>query len=78
MNELLQNVLRLHTTPMGAVRIRRNLGIEAEDVVEWCREKIMRPDALIEKRGKNWYVRTGSVIITVNAHSYTIITAHMQ
>lgn len=67
---------KIHTTEMGAVRIKRNLSLETEDVVSWCRERILNKDAVIERRGKNWYVTVGDCEITVNAHSYTIITAH--
>ncbi|MGI5090612.1 DUF3781 domain-containing protein [Treponema sp. OMZ 305] len=30
------------------------------------------------KKVKNWYVSIDDVIITINAYSYTIITAHKQ
>ncbi len=74
-NELLENIGLLHTTPMGAERICRNLGIDG-DAVEYCREKILSPQARITREGKNWYAAVGNCIITVNASSYTIITAH--
>ncbi|MCI9514313.1 MAG: DUF3781 domain-containing protein [Oscillospiraceae bacterium] len=32
----------------------------------------------IERAGKNWYILVGCVRITVNAYSYTIITAHSR
>ncbi|MBQ9908254.1 MAG: DUF3781 domain-containing protein, partial [Treponema sp.] len=37
-NELLQNLNKVHTTPMGLDRIRRNLGFgdDVADVVAWC------------------------------------------
>ena len=74
--ELLNNIARLHTTELGAVRIKRNLSLECSDVVEWCRDRISAPEAVTERRGKNWYVTVNGCIITVNAYSYTIITAH--
>ncbi|MCR4735327.1 MAG: DUF3781 domain-containing protein [Treponema sp.] len=79
-NALLQNLKHLHTTPMGIDRIRRNLslGQEVTDVVVWCREKIQSPEAQITRQGKNWYVSIEGAVITVNAYSYTIITAHKQ
>ena len=49
-----------------------------EDVVAWCREKILEKEAVMERRGKNWYVLNENCEITVNAHSYTIITAHRR
>lgn len=67
---------KIHTTEMGVVRIKKNLSLETEDVVSWCRERILEKDAIIERKGKNWYVTVGDCKITVNAHSYTIITAH--
>lgn len=74
-NELLSNIGSLHTTSMGAERIRKNLGIEG-DAVEYCRGKILSPQACITRRGKNWYAAAEGCVITVNASSYTIITAH--
>lgn len=77
-NELLQNLDKLHTTPMGVDRIRRNLGlgVDIRDVVAWCKKQIESKDADITRKGKNWYCRICGCIITVNAYSYTIITAH--
>lgn len=79
-NALLQNLNHLHTTPMGIDRIRRNLslGQEVTDVVVWCREKIQSPEGQITRQGKNWYVSINGAVITVNAYSYTIITAHKK
>jgi hypothetical protein len=77
-NELLQNIQKIHTTPMGMDRIKRNLGLDEDvsDVVEFCRNAIIRDDCQITRQGKNWYCKIGGIIITVNAYSYTIITAH--
>ncbi len=79
-NALLQNLNHLHTTPMGIDRIRRNLslGQEVTDVVIWCKEKIQSSVAQITRQGKNWYVSIDGAVITVNAYSYTIITAHKK
>ncbi len=76
--ELINNIARLHTTELGAVRIKRNLALECDDAVEWCREKILSPNTFIERRGKNWYITVDGCVITVNAYSYTIITAHKK
>ena len=79
-NDLIENIEKLHTTPMGVDRIRRNLslGEEVGDVVAWCRTRILDDSAIITRRGKNWYVTIDGCIITVNAYSYTIITAHKE
>ena len=74
--ELLNNTAKLHTTELGALRIKRNLSLDTEDTVAWCREQISSPEAVIVRRGKNWYITVNGCIITVNAYSYTIITAH--
>ncbi|NLD17173.1 MAG: DUF3781 domain-containing protein [Tissierellia bacterium] len=75
-DELLQNLNKLHTTKLGVERIKRNLSLDTEDVVHWCKIKINSPDAIIERKGKNWYVDIDDCILTVNANSFTIITAH--
>lgn len=77
-NELLQNLDKLHTTELGVGRIRKNLSLLTDEVVEWCREMILHPDALMVRRGKNWYISVKGCTITVNAYSYTIITAHKE
>lgn len=75
---LLENLDKLHTTEMGVLRIRKNLCLSTNDVVEWCKSKIELPYAVITKTGKNWYITVEGCVITVNASSYTIITAHKQ
>ena len=79
-NELLKNLPLLHSTPMGVQRIKKNLGLteDAGDTVEFCRNAILRDDCQITRQGKNWYCQIDGMIITVNAYSYTIITAHAQ
>lgn len=75
-NELLNNLDKLHTTELGVVRIKKNLSLNTDDVVGWCRTKINSNKSVITRNGKNWYVYIDDCVITVNAHSYTIITAH--
>ena len=77
-NELLNNLDKLRTTELGIVRIKRNLSLDTDDVVEWCRNKINSDNAVIKRNGKNWYITIDACIITVNAYSYTIITAHKE
>ena len=72
---MLTRIDELHTTPLGRNRIKRNLSIDT-DPVEWCKAAISSPEAVIERKGKNWYIVYKDNIITVNASSYTIITAH--
>ncbi len=72
---LTENIDKIHTTPMGAERIKRNLKLQAGDIVAWCQEAVKQADIII-RSGKNWYVYGKGVVITINAHSYTVITAH--
>ena len=74
-NELIENINKIHTTKLGIGRIKQNLGFETDDVVDWCKQQIKQAGEII-RSGKNWYVYTGDSVITVNAYSYTIITAH--
>ena len=78
MNELLENLDRVHTTEMGLARIARNLSLDVEDVVGWCKERIEQPQTVVLRKGKNWYVHVDGYELTINAYSYTIITAHKE
>lgn len=75
-NELVENIDKLHTTELGEERIKRNLSLHTNDVVDWCKTKITSANATITRNGKNWYVNIDNCILTINAYSYTIITAH--
>ena len=77
-NELISNIDKVHTTELGVVRIKKNLSLDIDDVVQWCKLKIVADNANIERQGKNWYVTVDDAIITVNAYSFTIITAHRR
>ena len=77
MNSLIENINKIHTTNLGIDRIRKNLKMEIEDVVAYCKKKILDQKAYIYKIGKNWYCETGDIKITINSYSFTIITAHI-
>jgi hypothetical protein len=49
-----------------------------DDVVNWCIQKIEDKSSVISRQGKNWYITVDNCIITINAYSYTIITAHKK
>ncbi len=76
--ELLEQIDKLHTTPMGIERIKRNLKLDDIDVVDYCKQIVLDLNATISRQGKNWYVRLSDIVLTINAYSYTIITAHLQ
>ncbi len=75
--KLMDNIDQIHTTPMGMERIKRNLKLGDTDVVEYCKNKMRDKNCIIYRQGKNWYCEVDHIKITVNAYSYTIITAHI-
>lgn len=74
---LLDNIDKIHTTEMGVNRIKKNLKSDADDVVEFCKNKVLDKNCSIYKQGKNWYCEIDNIKLTINAYSYTIITAHI-
>lgn len=76
--EILQkNIDKLHITEMGRDRLKKNLKIDTDDVVEYCRRKVLDRNCIIFKQGKNLYCEINNIKITINSYSYTIITAHI-
>ena len=76
MDELINNINKIHTTELGIKRIKNNLNIDC-DVVSYCKNKILDKKCKINKNGKNYYCYIDNIIITINSYSYTIITAHV-
>ena len=74
---LLSHIQFVHTTTMGIERIKKNLKLTHEDVVEYCKNKILDKNCIINKQGKNRYCKIDNILITINSYSYTIITAHI-
>ncbi|MEI3265091.1 MAG: DUF3781 domain-containing protein [Gemmiger sp.] len=74
---LLDNISKVHTTERGIDRIKKNLKLNTNDVVEFCKNKILDKNCNIYKQGKNWYCEIDNIKITINSYSYTIITAHL-
>ncbi len=71
------NINRIHTTPMGEKRIKRNLGLpDNTDVVDLCLNRILDRSAHISRKGKNLYIISYGQKFTIHANSMTIITAH--
>ena len=75
---LLDNINKVHTTEMGINRIIKNLKLNTNDAVEYCKNKVLDKNCNIYKQGKNWYCEIENIIITINSYSYTIITAHIK
>ncbi len=75
---LLQNIDKVHTTAIGIDRIKKNLELDTNNVVEFCKNKLLDKNCIIYKNGKNWYCEIDNIKITINSYSYTIITAHIM
>lgn len=75
MNDLIENIEKIHTTELGNFRISRNLAI-SEDPVEFCKKCIMNSNVDIKINGKNYYATLDNYVIVINKYSYTLITAH--
>lgn len=75
-NNLFENIKKLSSTPLGKERIKKNLCLTNESPVEFCKAQILNPNCEITKKGKNFYCKTGKILITVNSFSFRIITAH--
>lgn len=74
---LLDNIDKVHTTEMGIKRIKKNLKLNVDEVVKYCKDKVLDENCNIYQKGKNWYCEIDNIKITINSHSYTIITAHI-
>lgn len=70
------DVTKLHTTTLGEDRIRRNLGLQGDDIINLCRCLVLDDNAVVTRKGKNWYVEVNHVRLTINANINTVITAH--
>lgn len=73
---LINNINLIHTTKMGINRIKNNLHINNE-VISYCKKIILNPKTNIYRKGKNYYCELDNIRLTINAYSYTIITAHL-
>lgn len=73
----LSNINKIHTTEWGIDRIKKNLKLDNNAVVNYCKNKILDKNCNIHKQGKNWYCEINNIKITINSYSYTIITAHI-
>lgn len=74
---LIKNIESIHTTKLGEERIKQNINCN-EDVIEFTKKCVLSSNANIYKKGKNYYCEIGNIILTINSHSYTIITAHKK
>lgn len=83
MNETLRILIaeKFRNTALGFLRIKKNLDIShfSDTETETCLKKIILSTPLedIETKGKNHYFKCSenNAILTINSHSFTIITA---
>lgn len=83
MNDALKILItkNFKNTALGFVRVRKNLNVEHlsdAETEEYLKELLLlTPLDDIETKGKNHYFtcRDKNAIVTVNSHSFTIITA---
>ena len=75
---LILNINKIHTTKLGIERIRKNLKLDTNNVVDYCKNKVLDKKTNIYNKGKNFYCEIDNIIITINSSSYTIITAHLK
>ena len=47
---LLSNIDKIHTTEMGIDRIKKNLKLDTNDVVEYCKNKVLEKNCNIFKQ----------------------------
>ena len=78
MNDVQLNINNIKTTPLGLSRIKKNLNLKNENILNYCKKIIMNNNCNIYRKGKNWYCELDNIIITINSNSYTIITAHIK
>ena len=76
-NNLLKNINKIHTTPMGKIRIKENLKLNTNDIVEFCKNILLNKNSIIYKKGKNYYCTVDNIEITINSYNFCIITAHV-
>lgn len=76
LEEILKNIDKIHTTPLGEIRIKKNLKLNDIDIIKFIKNLVTNEDTKISLKGKNYYVENDKTTITINKYSYTIITAH--
>ena len=66
-------------TELGYIRVVNNLNLEKNtDIIEYSKNMILDKDSKVYKANKNFYVDLNNVRLTINATTYTIITAHLD
>jgi len=77
--ELIENKDKIHISKLACKRIKQNLKLQTDDILNWCRNEIEYADKTdnITREDKKLYVAANNSVITINASNYAIITANL-
>lgn len=73
---LLANLDKIHTTELGEERLLKNLKLANKNPIRYVKELLKNPKSYIYKKGKNYYSEYNHIRLTINAKTFTVITAH--
>ena len=73
---LLTNIERIHTTELGEERLIENLRLANKNPIRYVKDFLRNPKSHVYKKGKNFYCEYNHVRLTINAYTFTVITAH--
>ena len=51
---LLSNIDKVHTTEMGIDRIKKNLKLDTNDVVQYCKNKVLDKNSFCRIKSIRW------------------------
>ena len=74
----LLNLDKINISDKGKERIKNNLNLENEDIVEFCKKIISDENCNIYREGKNWWCELNDIIIKINVFSYIITLMHIK
>lgn len=78
-NEIILNkkfITELHTTKGGEEKIYNNIGVTFNNLIQQMLIASEKEEIHTKTKGKNIYIEFNSIVVTINANSKTIITAH--
>lgn len=71
---LLQNKNKIHTTNLGYTRIFKVTGLMEYEAIKYVIDVIRDSSSIIERKGKNYYIRFDDNVICINASTFCVIT----
>lgn len=73
---LLANIEKIHTTELGEERLIKNLKLTNKNPIRYVKELLRNSRSHVYKKGKNFYCEYNHTRLTINADTFTVITAH--